>query len=439
MSRQKLRQKKFSSARAIFSVWVWVSLVGVLLFAAITRWYRLGQSAEFIFDERYHVPAVRLMADNDPRAFEWWHTPQDGGDNFDWLHPPLAKYIQAGFFHLSGGDEGGPVAWRVGSAVFGVVGILLVFVVTQLAFKKPLLSVLAAFLLSLDGLWLVQSRVAMNDVFVSVWLLAATAAYLWYQQEQKTEWLLLVGVFGGLGLATKWSAGWWVAGLLVWEVLAQFRARAYKRIPWVIFSLLLAPVLLYGASFIPMFLQGKSMEYFWQLHREIVKYHMYRDSSHAFQSLPWHWFFDARPVWYWSGGEHQNIVLRNNPLLAWFAVVAIGMIGVRLFFHRLKKLPPAMSILLMLYAVSFIPWVSIPRIAFYYHYTPATPFAALFLAYWLHDTYMSQKKLPLRLPFFAVLIGLTWVFWLYYPSWVGVPISEEFSRAIYGVFSDGRP
>ena len=145
--------------KRIQSLLPFVALFGIGVFALITRLYRLELPAEFVFDERYHVPAVRLMAENDPRAFEWWHGPIYGFDNHDWL--PLAKYIQALFFQSFGHNA---FAWRLPSAVFGVIGVALVFVVAQLAFRKISLSLLAALLLSLDGLWLVQSRVAMNDV-----------------------------------------------------------------------------------------------------------------------------------------------------------------------------------------------------------------------------------------------------------------------------------
>ena len=50
-----------------------IALIGILIFSWITRFYRLSQPASYVFDEQYHVPAVRLINDGDQRAFEWGH------------------------------------------------------------------------------------------------------------------------------------------------------------------------------------------------------------------------------------------------------------------------------------------------------------------------------------------------------------------------------
>lgn len=413
----------------------WLALAGILLFAWITRWYRLGQPAAYVFDETYHVPAIRLIAEQDPRAFEWWHAPIYGDDNYDWLHPPLAKYIQAGFFNHFGRDA---FAWRLASAVFGVLGIGLTFIVAQLVFKKTPLSLLAAFLLSLDGLWLVQSRVAMNDIFMVVWLLAAAASYLWYQRHRRPELLLVVGLFGGLGLATKWSAGFWLAGLLVWEILAVLRERASKKIPWVIFSLVIVPLVVYIASYTPLFLEGKSFGYLINLHQQIFQYEIYRGGSHPYQSTPWQWLLNLRPVWYWHGENNQNIYAINNPLLAWLELGGIAFAFSQLFKRKKTLKVAPLDLLIALWAISFLPWLGSPRILFYYHYTPAVPLAAILLAYWLQNIYGRGRKPLLKALLFVMLASLVWVFWLFYPRWVGLPVSSEFSQAVYGLLPSWR-
>lgn len=417
------------------SRFTWLALLGIVIFAWVTRVYRLSLPAEYVFDETYHVPAIRLIANNDPRAFEWWHGPIYGNDTHDWLHPPLAKYIQAQFLTAYGQDI---FAWRLASAVFGVLGIGLVFVVAQLAFKKTAVSLLAALLLSLDGLWLVQSRVAMNDVFVTVWLLAAAASYLWYRQRRRSELLLLVGLFGGLGLATKWSAAFWLAGLLIWEVLAVLRERLGKKIPWVAFSLIGLPLAVYILSFVPLLLQGKNFTYLVDLHKQIVQYEIYRGSSHPYQSAPWQWLFNLRPVWYWSGGENQQIYAINNPLLAWLEAGAVVFAVLQLFKSRKSQKVQPLDFVIMLFAVSFLPWLASPRPLFYYHFTPAVPLAALLLAYWLQAIYGRGRQPLTRALLFVGLASLVWVFWLYYPRWVGLPVSAEFSQAVYEILPGWR-
>jgi len=417
-------------------LYAWLGLICVIAFSWLVRIHRLDVPGEYVFDERYHVPAVQLIADDDPRAFEWWRQPEVGASRHDWLHPPLAKYIQAWFFTAFGQ---GPAAWRLASAVFGVVGIGLTFLVTQLAFRQPAVSLLAAFLLSLDGLWLVQSRVAMNDVFVAVWLLAALAAYLWYRQLARLRLLLLVGLLLGAALATKWSAGFIIIGLLIWELLALYRQRKLKVVPWAVFALLIVPVGVYLASWLPLLQQGKDFGYLIELHRQIIGYQLYANISHAYQSSPWQWLLNWRPVWYWTGGEGQNVYALNNPLLAWFELgAALLSVGWLFWRKKIKRHQSSLAFLLTMFVVSFVPWISSPRISFYYHFAPAVPLAAMLLAYWLHEIYFKSPRAFNRLLLFFTLAMLVWVFWLYYPHWTGLAVSSAFAEAIYFPFANWR-
>lgn len=403
-----------------------IALTSILLFAWLTRTYQLSYPNEYVFDERYHLPAVRLIANHDSRAFEWWHQPIDGHNFHDWLHPPLAKYIQS--WSISNLTDQ-PANWRLGSVVFGVVGIGLTFVVAQLAFKQTSLSLLAAFLLSLDGLWLVQSRVAMNDIFVASWLMAVAAAYLWYLKVKRFRWLAVVGILLGLALATKWSAAFLLLGILGWELISLIGKKQLKVIPWVVFSLLLIPLAVYILSYLPMFLQGKSFSYFLELQRQIMSYQFFVGLNHVYQSGPWQWWLNLRPVWYWTGGEGRNIYAINNPLLALMeAMAAVFSLG---YLFQPQKNNRSLALLFMLYLVSFVPWLASPRIVFYYHYTPAAPLAAILLAYWLHQLYLQKANNIGRLALFLVLVSLVWLFWIFYPHWLGLPTSSVLREAVY--------
>ena len=409
-----------------------LALFGILVFAWLTRSYRLALPMDYVFDERYHVPAIQLIAQGDPRAFEWWHGPIIGQSNHDWLHPPVAKYVQAWFYETFGQNA---FAWRLPAAVFGVTGIGLTLLVAHLLFGKKRTALLAALLLSLDGLWLVQSRVAMNDVFMSVWLLAAVAGYLWYRRTDRSGWLLLVGVFGGLAVATKWSAIFWLAGLLVWEVLLLLNKKAFKKLPWLIFSLIVVPAAVYLTSYAPMFLQGKNWNYFVTLHVNIARYELLRGGAHPDQSAPWQWVLNLKPVQYWQQGESQSIVAYGNPLLAWFEVGAVLFAFGTLWRAKRKRQIKNLDFLVMIFAVTFLPWLASPRPLFYYHYTPAAPFAAILLAFWLARLYLQSPKKYLRLALFVILTSMVWAFWIYYPWWIGLPMTSEFSQALFFPFS----
>ena len=94
-----------------------VILVAILLFAFVTRLYRIHVPDHYIFDEVYHAVTAKLIAANDPRAFEWWHGAIEPNTAVDWLHPPLAKYTQAFFIKILGSSS---FSWRISSVLFGV-------------------------------------------------------------------------------------------------------------------------------------------------------------------------------------------------------------------------------------------------------------------------------------------------------------------------------
>lgn len=412
--------------KKLFSLPYSISLIAILFFSTLIRLFSLGSPAGFVFDERYHVPAIKLIAEGDERAFEWWHQPIYGESNHDWLHPPIAKYIQAEFFKLGMGSI---ASWRMGSVVFGLAGIVLVYVFTSLLTGNRLAGLLASLFLSLDGLWLVQSRVAMNDVFVSVFLLMVAIFYLLFLQKQNKKYLVLTGLFLGISLATKWTAAFFIIGLLFFELIKNYRAGRFKNIPLVIFSFLILPIFIYLLSYLPVFLQGKNLNFISGLHKNILYYQTHRNSIHPDQSGPLQWIVNQKPVWYWTDWQNRSIFAFNNPLLVVFY-------GFGLVFALLSLIKGRRKIYLLpilFYALSFLPWIFSPRILFYYHYTPAIPFLAVILAICFKDLYFGKRTK--NLSFLLNILLLIAVFWLYYPLWIGLPVSQDLYQAVYFLLS----
>jgi dolichyl-phosphate-mannose-protein mannosyltransferase len=408
------------------------AILAILFFSTLVRLFNLGYPAEFVFDERYHVPAVRLIAENDSRAFEWWHQPIYGESNHDWLHPPLAKYIQS-FFYEQG--SGSVESWRIGSVVFGLFGILLTYVFASLVTKNRLTGLLAALFMSLDGLWLVQSRIAMNDVFVSVLILLSAICYLLYLNKGKKRILFFVGSFLGLALATKWTALFFILGFLLLELINDLKKRNIKVIPWKIFSLLLLPLFVYIATYLPVLLQGKGFDFLIDLHKNIWAYQTGRDSLHAFQSTPAQWIFNLRPTWYWAKSSLENIYAINNPLLVIFYVLSLVISLYTLIIKKTNR--RVLSFIIFLYGLSFAGWVFSPRILFYYHYTPAIPFISTLLAVCFQKMYFSGKNHRNYLFLFNVFL-LVFVFWIFYPHWISLPVSKNLQEAVYFLLSSWK-
>lgn len=487
-------------------------LILILAFTFFTRVWRLDQPPTYVFDEVYHAVTAKLIARNDPRAYEWWNPAPEPNTAVDWLHPPLAKYTQAFFIRYFGENSFG---WRFSSALFGVLVIAAVYQLTLLLFKdQPQvknLALLTSFLSSLDGLLLVQSRVAMNDIHVTFFILLTLIFYLLYRQAQtqdqpswlhKYRYLILTGLSAGLAMGTKWSGVFilvlvgiyesfsWLKTLL--QQLPQPKWSALgKKVGLLALTLGILPILVYVLSYSHMFLQGKSLfcfqqqsitnqcyferiefkgwkwegyiSHFAMLHRQIWNYQTHLEATHTYQSRPYQWFLDLRPVWfhveYIGDNQIANIYTFGNPALFWIGDVAflgsILSLGLGLLNLVIKKskwrkklkdwlLKPAqLQALLFLnsaYLITWLPWQLSPRIMFFYHYTPAVPLLSINLGFWLMQL-LTTKKLdsPTKKIIFATILGIiTLVFVVWYPDWTNLPMPKAFVDHVYFFLSSWK-
>ncbi len=420
-----------------------ILLILLLGFAVITRFYLLELPKTYYFDEVYHAITVKFVAQNNPWAFEWWHPEIERGVMIDWLHPPVAKYIQAIGVLIFGFNSFG---WRVGSAVMGVGVVWLTYLLGKELFSKKI-GLLAAFLVSLDGLLLVQSRIAMNDVHVTFFILATLLVYRIFLKKKTWQWFLAVCFLAGVSVASKWSAVFVIGALGLSEIVLflnayfseknlkpKFRndevSLGQKIVVLAIKGMLLLaiPACIYVASYGQAFLQGKDWAHFKELHNQIWRYQTTLTATHTYQSRPWQWFFNTRPIWYnvtyEVGKTPANIYAFGNPALHLFGVAAIYITLLWMVTSK-EKNKSNLIWLTCVYFCLWLPWQFSPRIMFYYHYLPAIPLLSIIVSYWLMR---KSNKLAL------VVAGLIFIcFVLWYPRWIGVsaPLQLE---ALYTLF-----
>ena len=114
-------------------------------------------------------------------------------------------------------------SWRVPGVIAGALTAGLLFLLARLLFRRRSIGVLVAILALADGMLFVQSRIAMNDVYVGLFLLAAYVLFagLWTGRWRfrGAFWVLMpaIGLLLGLALASKWVAAYAIAaiGLLI--------------------------------------------------------------------------------------------------------------------------------------------------------------------------------------------------------------------------------
>lgn len=422
-------------------------LILVLSFSFFTRIYRLHLPEKYMFDEVYHAVTAKLISNNDQRAYEWTNPPPEPNTAVDWLHPPLAKYTQALSMKAFGQNSFG---WRFSSAIFGV---LVVFITARLAlnlFKNKNISLMAAFIVSLDGLVLTMSRIAMNDIHVTLFILMALNYYVIYtnNQRKKRKFLILAAVSSGLALGTKWS------GLFSLFIIGFFELLNYikniidkfsnKKIPNDIKKLIKEAILLFGIliilplsiyilSYAHMFLQGKDFNHLIEMHRNTWWYQTTLSATHPAQSRPLEWFLNLKPVWFevsWNGNSRGDIYALGNPLVFWFGDIFIFATIVYLIYSLIKsKNFHNLFYLTFSYFAVWLPWQLSPRIMFFYHYLPAVPLLSINLAFWLNKLLKGREDSRIFASIILLSIFTTFILW--YPHWVGIEVSNEIKNGLY--------
>jgi len=363
-------------------------VLGLSLFLRLNN---LDQPNSFIFDEDMHAYTASLMAENDPKAYEWWHSSfeDEFEDNFalyyrppavEWLHPPVSKLLQASSIKLFGLNA---FAWRLPSALTGIGIVILVLLITLQLTKNKVLALLAGLLACFEPLLLVQSRIASADIFLAFFSLLTVYFYLKYfiTKSRLTSWkpYILLGISLGLTLATKWSGAFLVLGLLgfeTWEVVKSKKTSIIKGRLWRWAKILLVAFLIYLLSFTQMFLQGKDLSHFTSLHRQAYWYQTHTSFTHPHQSRPLQWLVGQKPVWYYyhqdTNGKVSEIIAKPWTWLTVGGFLSLIYLNLQLARKKLKlnkKQKQVTAFLTFITLGMYLPWFFIGRTLFIYQMT----------------------------------------------------------------------
>lgn len=385
-----------------------VVLIAILIFAFATRVYKINLPEKDYFDEIYHAFTARIVLHNDPKAWEWWN-PHPEGFAYEWTHPPLSKLVMAGSMKIFGENSFG---WRIPQAVFGTLSILLVYLIAKHIFKDEIISLTSAFLFSLDGLFLVLSRMAMNDVYVLFFALASTLFFL-----EKRDVFSAISL--GLAIASKWSAIWIIPVLfLLWL------KRTKKFNGYIFLSFIIFPFGVYILTYLPMFLTGHDLGTWWGMQKQMWWYHTGLTATHPYSSMWWSWPFNLRPVYLYTSDEINGLVSRiyaiGNPFIFWFGFTSITLSIIYAFFEKNKNL----AFVVFAYLIFFVPWVASPRVMFLYHYLPSIPFLCIATAYIL-------RRFPKMTFSFLAFSFLAFVY--FYPHWAGLQVPLWLDKSYYWI------
>jgi dolichyl-phosphate-mannose--protein O-mannosyl transferase len=114
---------------------------------------------------------------------------------------------------------GNAFGWRLPGVIFGALTLGVLYLLARMLFRRRSVAVLAGILVLADGMMFVQSRIAMNDVYVGFFILAAFALFAALWTGRLKGWVAfalgmpMVGLLLGLGLASKWVALYALGGI----------------------------------------------------------------------------------------------------------------------------------------------------------------------------------------------------------------------------------
>ena len=372
--------------------------------------------------------------------------------------PPLAKefiglgewgygWYRAHFQGASGdyidlGDN--TFGWRIAVCIFGTLCIPMMYLLARRLWPSRLFAIAAATLVCFDGMFFVQSRIGMIDIFPIFFILFAYFLFLVHIQSHSFKGamisLLALGVVLGIGIASKWIvlAAWlsicfWLVARVVLRRTSIEVGPSYVGVALI--ALLAIPAGIYLASWYPFFARGQFHTF-----QDLVAYtqwsfdyHRTLTATHPFGSRPWSWPFLMRPVLYYAQydglgtdaftGEALWARISNlgNPWIWWTSLPAVAALPYYVFRQRSF----AAAVILLGFVTQYAPWFLISRVLFMYHMFGGLIFMVLALAFVLAQLAQKLPRPGRQLLVAAHLAVAVLVFGYFYPNWTALPISQS--------------
>ncbi|MEU4615035.1 phospholipid carrier-dependent glycosyltransferase [Streptomyces umbrinus] len=345
----------------------WVGPVLVAVLAGAIRFWNLGRPRSVAFDETYYAKDAwallklgyegtwpdRKIADPqilaDPQVI-----PLSDTGTFV-AHPPMGKWVIALGEWMFGLN---PFGWRFMTAVLGTLSVLMLCRIGRRLFRSTALGCLAGLLLAVDGLHFVMSRIALLDLVVMFFVLAAFGCLLVDRDRARAHlaealpmdadgfagphqhtgehagmgirpWRIAAGAMLGLAAASKWNGLYVLAFFMVmtvlWDVASRrvagarrpYLAVLRKDLGWSVLSLAPVALVTYLMTWTGWFLSDKgygrhwadgrggpwswipaSLRSLWHYEHGVYEFNVGLDSWHRYESNPWSWLVLGRPVAY---------------------------------------------------------------------------------------------------------------------------------------------
>jgi dolichyl-phosphate-mannose--protein O-mannosyl transferase len=375
-------------------------LASVTVIAAAIRWIGLKEPGGLVFDEFYYAPD----------ACRYVHESADlcGSGELTYFHPPLAKWLISFGIQLFGPTRFG---WRFPSVMIGAATIACVYLLARKLLRSTVAATVASGLLAIDFLHLVQSRVAMLDVFVTFFGVLTILCCVYDRDDPRPgavrPWRLAAGIAAGGAIACKWSGLSFLVAAIVIVVISD-RARAGTGPPrsWLrtlgsaALWLGIVPVVVYAVTYLGR-LDGTLLAAPWAEHSWLREFVLRQVDSwqyqsnikqglagavHPYSSPAWTWILLKRPIAFYfvvySNGAYSEILAMGSPLVWWASLPALAYAA----WRSIRPAPraPNPGVIVGGFAAAYLPWFVLPLGGpdpYSFYLLPAVPFMCLALGY----------------------------------------------------------
>lgn len=468
-------------------IWFKLALIGILGFSLGLRFWNLGKFNTLVFDEVYYP----VFANNYLLGNEVYNA-----------HPPLSQYIIAvGIWlgsHLPFGQE--TTNTYLGSLrttfsyrwLNALAGAFLPLVIAAIAYQltnRRRYALVAAFFAACDGLFLVESRFALNNIYLVLFGLLGQLFFLLALKKRKHKhWLNLTfsGIFFGLAAGIKWNGLGFLLGIyLLWLtawLIRYFQIKKGRPYPLKYYSrnylnsktfftplqnltqinlltfawyLAIIPALTYRLSWVPHLILNPEPN-FWEMQTEIISFHQKVGSGtdvHPYCSRWYTWILMLRPVAYFyhtarnktdtvpihpplpagTGKFVYDIHAMGNPILWWLSSAAILLLILalilRFFQEGISRYTSTPQTWLALYLAFNYGANLLPWVKVsrctFIYHYMAASVFAQLVLAWLIDRWLSSGLYGRRYTGIGVIFFVLIAFYFWLPIYLGLPLSPE--------------
>tara|TARA_B100000965_G_scaffold100166_1_gene82117 strand:- start:2270 stop:3610 length:1341 start_codon:yes stop_codon:yes gene_type:complete len=422
----------------------------ILLIGALLRFYNLGLIPGPVFDEVFYPEfALNYLK----------------GEAFFSVHPPLGSYILAfgiyiydllpwvGEIDFSAAkvESINPLSFRWIGAVSGVILIYVGYKLAMEMLDQKLFALLVALFLALDGSLLVDSRLGLINIYLSLFGFMAILFFVRGCKDFNVGSFIISSLLLGAVISVKWNGlGFWLT-LILFSLLIfllnrwQIHNDKYqypKTISFLIYFF--SPFFIYLVFWLPELIHNEYSLI--DKHFQMLSYHFENadQKAHPYSS-PWYtWPLMIRPIGYFFDsktliGEDGSIFelystmhLFPNPALSFLSFLAVIILTFKwieamarpLSTIQFSKETYSISLILLGYYANFFPWVVASRSTFIYHYQPAAVFSFFALAFLLYKL-LNKNRLENSVFYYSVLalVITSAIYWL--PFHLGIEITSE--------------